>query len=152
MSQHRIAVPVAVGVQRAVATLIRIPATGNVIPFQKRHDLDETRGPSITVITVQAIAGGIGKYLVSALEVERRDGNLPHIVQAAGSSGRLSDHLNRGQKHANQDANDRDDDQQFDQGKPVLAGLKTYSISGRASQSAQTNVTASHHFGAPETT
>ena len=39
--QHRVGVPVAVGVEGAVARLLRVPAPGDVVLLQKRQDQDQ---------------------------------------------------------------------------------------------------------------
>ena len=49
----------------------------------------------------------------------RGEGKLFDIARALHAPGRLSRLLNGGQQHGYQDADDRDDDQQFDQRKTM---------------------------------
>ena len=57
------------------------------------------------------------KRHVSRFKVQRREANLSQLVKTLGSSGSLSDLLNRRKQHANQDADDGNHHQQFDKRK-----------------------------------
>src|SRR5262249_7327202 len=50
------------------------------------------------------------------------DGHLVQVVGALDAGRRLADLLDRGHQQPNQDGNDGNNDEQFDQGEPVLSG------------------------------
>ncbi len=51
------------------------------------------------------------------VEIMHRQANLPQVVCATRSVGRLAGTLHRRQQQSDEDGNDRDDHQQLDQGK-----------------------------------
>ena len=60
------------------------------------------------------------KALPLILEVKHRQRQIVQIVRALGAAGRFPRRLDRRQQQGNQDADDRDDYQQFDERKCPL--------------------------------
>jgi hypothetical protein len=50
---------------------------------------------------------------VRAFVIQASQPNLPQVIRALGASSRLACRLNRGQQQSDQDADDRDDHEQF---------------------------------------
>jgi len=50
--------------------------------------------------------------------IEDRQTDLLEVVLARAAAAAFTGRLNRGQEHANERADDRDHDQEFDEGKP----------------------------------
>jgi hypothetical protein len=59
-----------------------------------------------------------GHHFMSALVVVNGDAILLQIIAAATAAGRFTGGLDGGQEQGHQDANDGDDDEQLDEGKP----------------------------------
>src|SRR5262245_20739639 len=58
--------------------------------------------------------------VILALVVVQRQAELLHVVLALQARRGLTDMLDRGQRQAHQDRNDRDDNEEFDQGEGVV--------------------------------
>src|SRR5262249_16070987 len=61
----------------------------------------------------------VREMVVGVVVVVQGEADLFEVVGAAHAVGGLADLLHGGQEQANQDANNGDDDQQFNQGKPA---------------------------------
>ena len=61
------------------------------------------------------------QLLAGALEIQRAKPDLLHVVHAGARSGRLAGGLHGRQEQANQCADDRDNDEQFDEGESSTA-------------------------------
>ena len=71
---------------------------------------------------------------VGDLVVERRQADLLEAVLALNACGGLADLLHRGQKQRDQDADDRDDNQQLDEGERAAGQVLHGDVYGSVSR------------------
>ena len=75
--------------------------------------------PAVVPASVPAAAGRL-ELIVRVVIHLRGQHDLLQVVRALHTAGRFTRRLNGGQEQTDQDADDRDNDQKFDQGKTVL--------------------------------
>jgi hypothetical protein len=68
-----------------------------------------------------------GKVLLDVMMIEYGESEILEIIRARGSPRGLARRLNRRQQQCDQNANDRNDDQQFNQRKAFPANANTLS-------------------------
>ena len=87
---------------------------------QDRHVRETFERVAVAIVFFQNVLRGTSREaVVNIVEILRGQTELLQLVRALHTTSRFANRLNGRKKQTNQDTDDRDNDQQFDEGKPA---------------------------------